>query len=92
MPEAGVQMLDTGLGEWRLESGLSNFFRISDLNPVSSFYYPVSSFYHPVSSFPVSNVQHPVSVRLACVRHAASVRPEPGSNSLLFVYDRALAR
>ena len=25
------------------------------------------------------------SVRLACVRHAASVRPEPGSNSLKFV-------
>ena len=25
-------------------------------------------------------------VRLACVRHAASVRPEPGSNSLMFVY------
>ena len=24
-----------------------------------------------------------ISVRLACVRHAASVRPEPGSNSLL---------
>ena len=26
------------------------------------------------------------SVRLACVRHAASVRPEPGSNSLKIVY------
>ena len=26
------------------------------------------------------SAQH--SVRLACVRHAASVRPEPGSNSL----------
>ena len=26
------------------------------------------------------------SVRLACVRHAASVRPEPGSNSLLNPY------
>ena len=25
------------------------------------------------------------SVRLACVRHAASVRPEPGSNSLKIV-------
>ena len=27
--------------------------------------------------------QNPLSVRLACVRRAASVRPEPGSNSLL---------
>ena len=26
-----------------------------------------------------------MSVRLACVRHAASVRPEPGSNSLKIV-------
>ena len=25
-------------------------------------------------------------VRLACVRHAASVRPEPGSNSLKIVF------
>ena len=24
--------------------------------------------------------------RLACVRHAASVRPEPGSNSLVYCY------
>ena len=28
------------------------------------------------------------SVRLACVRHAASVRPEPGSNSLKFVFQQ----
>ena len=28
------------------------------------------------------------SVRLACVRHAASVRPEPGSNSLKIVFNR----
>ena len=27
-------------------------------------------------------------VRLACVRHAASVRPEPGSNSLKIVFNR----
>ena len=42
---------------------------------------------------PLSHIQHAAlflrglrvrydSVRLACVRHAASVRPEPGSNSL----------
>ena len=30
------------------------------------------------------------SVRLACVRHAASVRPEPGSNSLKIVFIRSL--
>ena len=32
----------------------------------------------PLTFFPEGNQ----SVRLACVRHAASVRPEPGSNSL----------
>ena len=30
---------------------------------------------------PLSKNRNPYSVRLACVRHAASVRPEPGSNS-----------
>ena len=30
---------------------------------------------------PLSNNRNHYSVRLACVRHAASVRPEPGSNS-----------
>ena len=30
-------------------------------------------------------------VRLACVRHAASVRPEPGSNSRSKLYLKALA-
>ena len=25
-------------------------------------------------------------VRLACIRHAASVHPEPGSNSQIFIY------
>src|SRR4029077_5509770 len=33
---------------------------------------------------PLSPLEHPrrgLSVRLACVKHAASVRPEPGSNS-----------
>ena len=28
-----------------------------------------------------SGCEHPVLVRLACIKHAASVRPEPGSNS-----------
>ena len=32
------------------------------------------------------------SVRLACVRHAASVRPEPGSNSLKIVFIRTVVR
>ena len=32
------------------------------------------------------------SVRLACVRHAASVRPEPGSNSLFKLYIQTLSR
>ena len=30
---------------------------------------------------PLRNYRNNFSVRLACVRHAASVRPEPGSNS-----------
>ena len=29
-------------------------------------------------------------VRLACIRHAASVRPEPGSNSSLYGLERRL--
>ena len=37
----------------------------------------------PLDSNSVDRSLHPESpVRLACVRHAASVRPEPGSNSL----------
>ena len=32
------------------------------------------------------------SVRLACVKRAASVRPEPGSNSLFKLYIQTLAR
>ena len=34
---------------------------------------------------PLSNLRRNYPVRLACVRHAASVRPEPGSNSQKFV-------
>jgi hypothetical protein len=33
-----------------------------------------------------------VTVRLACFKHAASVRPEPGSNSPLMSYDRRTGR
>ena len=45
----------------------------------------------------VLNLNHPeginklILVRLACVRHAASVRPEPGSNSRSKLYLKALA-
>ena len=35
---------------------------------------------HPSATDPGTEV--PFSVRLECVRHAASVHPEPGSNSL----------
>ena len=61
----------------------------------------VMRYYHPfpeaipLSEAGSSRVTHPsatkkiteaiFSVRLACVRRAASVRPEPGSNSLKFV-------
>ena len=40
---------------------------------------PLSYRFHPRKDFQNN------SVRLACVRHAASVHPEPGSNSLKFV-------
>ena len=32
-----------------------------------------------------------MSVRLACVKHAASVHPEPGSNSLVKMFDQTSA-
>ena len=38
---------------------------------------------------PLFREQAPFTVRLACVRRAASVRPEPGSNSLKFVSKRS---
>ena len=40
---------------------------------------PLSFYFRPRRAF------HKNHVRLACVKHAASVRPEPGSNSLLKV-------
>ena len=37
----------------------------------------------PLSSVSIGRILFPqILVRLACVKHAASVRPEPGSNSL----------
>ena len=67
------------------------------------FHY-IMRYYHPFpEAIPLleagsSRVTHPsatkkiteatFSVRLACVRRAASVRPEPGSNSLKFVLKR----
>ena len=66
----------------------------SDLKTVlCPFPYP----YVPSPSFVVSRLLSDVcsltsvSVRLACVRHAASVRPEPGSNSLKNCIISALA-
>ncbi len=66
----------------------------------------VMRYYHPfpeaipLSKAGSSRVTHPsatkkiteiiFSVRLACVRRAASVRPEPGSNSLLSLYIKYL--
>ena len=41
---------------------------------------------------PLIREQAPFTVRLACVRRAASVRPEPGSNSLKFVSNRGFPR
>ena len=68
----------------------------------------IMRYYHPFpEAIPLleagsSRVTHPsatkkiteatFSVRLACVRRAASVRPEPGSNSLKFVSNRDSSR
>ena len=41
---------------------------------------------------PLSDNRNHHSVRLACVRHAASVRPEPGSNSQKIVSKRRFRR
>ena len=45
----------------------------------------------PLSLFSFCRSFIPIdSVRLACVRHAASVRPEPGSNSLKYCINHSL--
>ena len=70
------------------------------------FHY-IMRYYHPFpEAIPLleagsSRVTHPsatkkiteatFSVRLACVRRAASVRPEPGSNSLVKLYINKLS-
>ena len=50
-----------------------------DLGRLPTCYSPVRHWFLKKASFLDS------SVRLACIRHAASVHPEPGSNSPLFV-------
>ena len=65
------------------------------IHDVMRYYHPFPEAI-PLSEAGCSRVTHPSatklrskllnSVRLACVRRAASVRPEPGSNSLVFVY------
>ena len=37
---------------------------------------------------PLINPRRGLTVRLACVKHAASVRPEPGSNSPSMIHDQ----
>jgi hypothetical protein len=58
--------------------------KYSVLDPVSQAYPKVQG-RSPTCYSPVRHSSHPaswaLSVRLACVKHAASVRPEPGSNS-----------
>ena len=41
-----------------------------------------------LTSPPCSKEQAPLPIRLACLKRAASVRSEPGSNSPLFLYQR----
>ena len=45
---------------------------------------PLPSFFVQALQILLASVGHPV--RLACLRHAASVHPEPGSNSQLFIF------
>ena len=50
------------------------------------FAFPATSSFSTINCYLPTVKAHSAlfkSVRLACVRHAASVRPEPGSNSLL---------
>ena len=57
------------------------------LIPISRGYPPVKGRLHtryaPVRHSPAS-IAGPAAVRLACIRPAASVNPEPGSNSPLY--------
>ena len=47
----------------------------------------------PLSSASLGRILVPqILVRLACVKHAASVRPEPGSNSLVQSLPAGLAK
>ena len=65
------------------------------IHDVMRYYHPFPEAI-PLSKAGSSRVTHPsatkktteiiFSVRLACVRRAASVRPEPGSNSLVSLY------
>ena len=67
-------------------------------NNVMRYYHPFPEAI-PHSEAGSSRVTHPsatkinteviISVRLACVKRAASVRPEPGSNSLKSLYVKA---
>ena len=55
-------------------------------------YYPKFLLVIPHLKADCLRVTHPFAteycypVRLACIKHAASVHPEPGSNSLNFIY------
>ena len=70
----------------RLSTTLSTVWSYVVLDPVSQAY-PTVRGRSPTCYSPVrhSSTHHQkvvgLSVRLACVKHAASVRPEPGSNS-----------
>ena len=55
--------------------GISSSF--DELSPTNRF---VSMYYSPVRHSP-SGIATYAAVRLACVKHAASVQSEPGSNS-----------
>ena len=69
------------------------------IHDVMRYYHPFPEAI-PLSEAGSSRVTHPsatkkiteiiFSVRLACVRRAASVRPEPGSNSLFKLYIQTL--
>ena len=75
-PESAFQIKTM---RFRLLYGISTCFQV--LSPSDGQVTHVLLARSPLLFFRWSKLRWKRSVRLACIRHAASVRPEPGSNS-----------
>ena len=77
------------MGRRPLPERLAAFLRraYAGLSRLSTGYPPLRGRSPTCSSAVRHAARHACCVRLACIRHAASVRPEPGSNSTLLDYD-----